>query len=161
MTKSYFAKYLNKCFVLLLSKIHRKLCQLKCTKLVSKSSFWHPTKSHKMEFFSRFLSYSSSIKEAKRIGGSLAFIHIFLLTLLCYELDGKHSVWKSLKKLIFTNSRCLKITEKVSFKIASEASYVYILSGQKLIKNAKNGPFWRVFENLKLTVKQCYQTGNF
>ena len=37
-----------------------------------------------------------------------------------------HSVWKS--------------------RIASEASYVYILSGQKFIKNAKNGPFWRVFE---------------
>ncbi len=58
-------------------------------------------------------------------------------------------------------SRCLKITEKVSFNIASEASYVYILSEQKLIKNAKNGPFWRVFENLKLAVKQCYQTGQF
>ena len=57
--------------------------------------------------------------------------------------------------------RCLKITEKVSFNIASEASYVYILSRQKLIKNAKNGPFWQVFENLKLAVKQCYQTGQF
>ena len=56
---------------------------------------------------------------------------------------------------------CLKITEKVSFNIASEANYVYILSGQKLIKNARNGPFWRVFENLKLAVKQCYQTGQF
>ena len=33
-----------------------------------------------------------------------------------------------------------------SFSIASEASYVYILSGQKFIKNAKKGPFWRVFE---------------
>ena len=54
--------------------------------------------------------------------------------------------------------RCLKVTEKVSFNNASEASYVYILSGQKLFKNAKNGPFWRVFENLKLAVKQCYQT---
>ena len=39
----------------------------------------------------------------------------------------------------------LKITEKVSFNIASEASYAYILSVQKFIKNAKNGPFWRVF----------------
>ena len=58
-------------------------------------------------------------------------------------------------------SRCLKITEKVSFNIESEASYVYILSRQKLIKNAKNGSFWRVFENLKLAVKQCYQTGQF
>ena len=42
-----------------------------------------------------------------------------------------------------------------------EQSYVYILSGQKLIKNAKNGSFWRVFENLKLAVKQCYQTDQF
>ena len=40
-------------------------------------------------------------------------------------------------------SLCLKITEKVSFNIASEASYVYILSGQKFIRNTrntKNGP---------------------
>ena len=65
-----------------------------------------------------------------------------------------------LKRKIFS-TQCLKITEKVSFNIASEASYVYILSGQKLIKNAKNGPFWRVFENLKLVVEQCYQTGQF
>ena len=57
--------------------------------------------------------------------------------------------------------RCEKITEKISFNIASEASYVYILSGQKLIKHAKNVAFWRVFENLKLAVKQCYQTSQF
>ena len=37
--------------------------------------------------------------------------------------------------------RCLKIIQKVSFNISSEASYVYILSGQKLIKNAKNSQF--------------------
>ena len=54
-------------------------------------------------------------------------------------------------------ARCLKISEKVSFNIASEASYVYILSVQKLIKNDKNGPIWRFF--VKLAVKQCYQTG--
>ena len=36
-------------------------------------------------------------------------------------------------------AQCLKITEKVSFNIASEASYVYILSGQTLIKNANFG----------------------
>ena len=47
-----------------------------------------------------------------------------------------HGVWKSQKK--------------ISFNIASEASYVYILSGQKLIKKAKNRPFGRVFENPKL-----------
>ena len=42
------------------------------------------------------------------------------------------------------NTRCLKITEKVSFNIVSEASYVYILSGQKSIKNGKNGEFWKL-----------------
>ncbi len=47
-------------------------------------------------------------------------------------IQEEHSVWKSHKK--------------VSFNIASEA---------------KNGPFWRVFEKLKLAVKQCYQTGQF
>ena len=51
------------------------------------------------------------------------------------------------------NARCLKITEKVSFNIASEASYVYILSEHKLIKNAKNSQFgeflktWRLRSN--------------
>ena len=38
-------------------------------------------------------------------------------------------------------SRCLKITEKVSFNFASEVSYVYILILQKSIKDAKNGQF--------------------
>ena len=33
----------------------------------------------------------------------------------------------------------------------------YILSGQKLIKKAKNSQFGE----LKLAVKQCYQTGQF
>ena len=33
--------------------------------------------------------------------------------------------------------------------IASEASYVYILIGQKFIKNAKNGQFWRILKNLQ------------
>ena len=37
-------------------------------------------------------------------------------------------------------TQCLKITEKVSFNNACEASYIYILSGQKsFIKTAKNG----------------------
>ena len=51
-------------------------------------------------------------------------------------------VFLFLKLSWIVDARCLKITEKVSFNIASEASYVYILSGQKVIKNAKNGPFW-------------------
>ena len=67
-------------------------------------------------------------------------------TLLKYA-PQVHSVWKSSKK--------------VSFNISSEACYVYILSGQKLIKNDKNGPIWWGFDYLKLVVKQCYQTGQF
>jgi len=51
----------------------------------------------------------------------------------------------------------LKITQKVAFNIASEASYVY--SGQKFVENAKNGQFQRDFGKLKLAVKQCYKTG--
>ena len=41
----------------------------------------------------------------------------------------------------------MKITEKVAFNIASDVQH---LSGQKLIKNAKNGTFGRVFENHSL-----------
>ena len=56
----------------------------------------------------------------------------------------------------------MKIKEKVSSsKIASEASYSYNLSEQKFIKKIKNGPFWLIFENLKLAIKQCYQTGSY
>ena len=43
-----------------------------------------------------------------------------------------------------------KLQKKVSFNIASERELR--ANEQKLIKNAKNGPFWRVFENLKLAV---------
>ena len=68
---------------------------------------------------------------------------------------------KNTKKRSKTRLRCLKITGKNTFNIASEASYVYIWSGQKLIKNAKNGQFGEFFEKLKLAVKQCYQTGHF
>ena len=39
----------------------------------------------------------------------------------------------------------MKITEKVSFDIASEASYVYIWSGQKLIKNGKKMVYFGEF----------------
>ena len=58
-----------------------------------------------------------------------------------------------IQKFSIFGAQRLKITEKVSFNIASEASYVYF------IKNAKNGQFWRVFEIMKLTVKQCFQKG--
>ena len=51
--------------------------------------------------------------------------------------------------------------KKVSFNHSSEASYVYILSGQKLIEKRQKWSFWRVLAKLKFAVKQCYQTGHF
>ena len=44
-------------------------------------------------------------------------------------------------------AQCLKISKKVTFNIVSEASYVYILSGQKLITNAKNSQFDEFLKN--------------
>ena len=51
-------------------------------------------------------------------------------------------------------AQCLKITEKVAFNIASEASYGYILSGQKFIKNAKNGQFGEFLKNSNSVSRQ-------
>ena len=53
---------------------------------------------------------------------------------------------------ITTITQCLKITEIVSFYIASEMSYVHILNGQKLIKMFKNGQFLRKPEDCCQTV---------
>ena len=44
-----------------------------------------------------------------------------------------------------------KITEKVAFNVSSEASYVYILSGQKFIKNGKT-------KKLKCDILSNFQT---
>ena len=50
-------------------------------------------------------------------------------------------------------TQCLKITEKVSFNIASEASYAYILSGQKFIEIVSKNSILRtmnvVFESFE------------
>ena len=50
----------------------------------------------------------------------------------------------------------MKITEKISFNVASEASYVYILSGQKLIQNAKNGDFSKTLSLLSNSVTRQF-----
>ena len=66
---------------------------------------------------------------------SCIFPHLWTLKIhwvifhISMNSDSVHGVWKSQKTLI---QRC-----------ESEASYVYILSGQKLIKNSINGT-WRV-----------------
>ena len=55
---------------------------------------------------------------------------------------------------VFENHRKSLIQLNESTMRAKRAK-VHILSGQMLIKNAKNGPFWRIFENLALAAKQC------
>ena len=47
-------------------------------------------------------------------------------------------------------SRCLKITEKVSFNFVSAANYVYILSGQKFLRKAKNAQFGQFLKTWSL-----------
>ena len=57
-------------------------------------------------------------------------------------------------------AQCLKTTEKVALKTlrAKRATFTF---RQKLIKKAKNSQFQQVFENLKISVQQRYQTGQF
>ena len=58
-------------------------------------------------------------------------------------LHYMHGVWKS---------------EKKSHSILRAFTYFVDKSS---LKSAKNSPFWRFFENLKLAVKQSYQTCQF
>ena len=85
-------------------------------------------------------------------------LDLLLLTNIAEFFSRMHQQFSEEKNEERLLSHCLKIAKKVAFKIASEASYVYILSGQKFIKEAENDQFWRFFENV---VKQCYQIGRF
>ena len=60
---------------------------------------------------------------------------------VCTKID-----FQSCFHLFFKDrTRSLKITEKVSCNIASEASYVYILSGQKSIKKCQK---WSILASI-------------
>ena len=50
-----------------------------------------------------------------------------------------------------------KIVPEIHRYMVCDLQAPMMLSGQKFTKNAKNSPFWQVFEKLKLVVKQCYQ----
>ena len=67
-------------------------------------------------------------------GGSKMAPAMHRIEIHIYRIAAAVSIW-----LAAAGTQCLKITEKVAFNIASEASYVYILSCQKFIKIAKNG----------------------
>ena len=72
-----------------------------------------------------------------------------------HEMSQKSQLWRikngcqSDSSIMFQKrkrARCLKITDKVSFKRASEASYFYILDKSSL--KVPKRSIWRVFENL-------------
>ena len=54
-------------------------------------------------------------------------------------MKKNQSIKENQRKIVFENHR----KSLINF----EQSYIYILSGQKVIKNTKNGPFLRVFGN--------------
>ena len=91
-------------------------------------------------FFKFFLHYLLSIFQYLSICRFSFSFQFCLKSKLCFSNISTLVLKKS------NSSQCLKITEKVAFNIASEASNVYILSGQnrqitfnwkKLMKNAK------------------------
>ena len=68
------------------------------------------------------------------------------------EQDIKRERARQAAVSFLTFTQCLKITEKVSSNIASEASYVFILSGQTFIKKWQNEPSFRKPEAYRQTV---------
>ena len=82
-----------------------------------------------------------------KVGSLAEALHFWLHSIANYN-SSHFKISRILDHL--TQSRCLKITEKVSFNRASEASFVYILSGRKINKKAKNGEFlktWSLWPN--------------
>ena len=76
-----------------------------------------------------------------------AILLISQLSQIKFFFTQKHGVWKSQKK-----SHSTLRVKRATFTLWVDKS---------LLKMPKIGQFWRVFENLKLAVKQCYQTGQF
>ena len=66
-------------------------------------------------------------------------------------MKKNQSIKENQRKIVFENHRKSLIQH-------CERSELRLL---KFIKNAKNGLFLRVFEKLKIAVKQYYQTGQF
>ena len=94
---------------------------------------------------SRLLTISHSIY------GSIVLLQFFkkkkIITFRKIILTGKSFFEVVSEVQSCSATRCFKITEKVVFNFASEASYVYILSGQKFIKKCQKWSnlesFWK------------------
>ena len=82
---------------------------------------------------------SSELSSQQKPWGRKIAVHSNMLT---FSRDCANLNWPSASSVANSPlTQWLKITQNVAFRIASEASYIYILSGQKFIKNAKNGQF--------------------
>ena len=74
----------------------------------------------------------------RQISNSMSNLKIQYESETLYEINKNH-----IFNTVFENH-----WKKSHSTLRAEASYGYILSGQKFFKNAKNSQFWRVLENL-------------
>ena len=123
----------------------------KCKRSSLRSQCW-------MRLFFRKLNTMRDLKSERVNFHRLAYT-LGLKTFGNFPLDFKENVNRStllLANWFFKRAHSLQKSPK-----KSHCELVYILSGQKFIKNAKNGQFGPILENLKLAVKQCYQTCHY
>ena len=110
------------------------------------------------DFFFRNLNTMRDLK-SERVNFHRLAHTLGLKTFGNFPLDFKENVNRStllLANWFFKRAHSLQKSPK-----KSHCELVYILSGQKFIKNAKNGQFGPILENLKQAVKQCYQTCHY
>ena len=115
-----------------------------------KFQYWWIPGAKEVKYYHKCPAISSS-RLTFLMGFSLCFKPFWERSFLSRKL--KHNWFKNFNwppQVSDNTALCLKITEKVSFDIASEASYVYIFSGQKFVKNAKNGRFGEFLKNWSL-----------
>ena len=63
---------------------------------------------------------------------------------------------------VFDNKRCLgTVFENHIKSLIYHCELRLHFEWTKVVENARNGPFWRIFEKRKLADKQCYQTYQF
>ena len=107
-------------------------------------------------------SFLSSVKNGLQSSPRWNCLEILSISIFLFlsswlrRFSKKICTWNPFDVLNYFMSQNLELWHKnhrkVSFNIASEGSYVYILSGQKSsLKMPKNGPFWRLFDDLLTT----------
>ena len=106
-----------------------------------------PIKGHNINVKSQNGQSTKTItKSFSGSGSSLLQLHFIAFSpFVVYDFYNLSSQVQRLKMTLY-----LKITKKVSFSSASEASYVYNLRGQTFTKNIKNDLIWRFLKTWSL-----------